>query len=73
MASAACCMVLNPLHLWLNILCCVFVQLVSAPDMPVAQAAPVQAMPAMAEAVGGGGGAATPGIDEDLQVRVASS
>lgn len=47
-------------------------QLVSAPDMPVAQAAPTQAMPAMAEAVGGGGGssAATPGIDEDLQARL---
>lgn len=45
-------------------------QLLSAPDMPVAQAAPAQAIPAMAEAVGGGGGgmSATPGIDEDLQV-----
>eukprot|EP00878_Enallax_costatus_P001296 GHUV01001442.1.p1 GENE.GHUV01001442.1~~GHUV01001442.1.p1 ORF type:complete len:228 (+),score=68.63 GHUV01001442.1:283-966(+) len=44
-------------------------QLVSAPDMPVAQAAPAQATPAMAEAVGGGGSAA-PGIDEDLQARL---
>lgn len=42
--------------------------MVSAPDMPVAQAATVQATPAMAEAAGGGGGSGTPGIDEDLQV-----
>lgn len=48
---------------------CLHVQLVSAPDMPVA-AAPQQqqaAVPAMAEPAGGGGG----GIDEDLQVRCA--
>eukprot|EP00775_Hariotina_reticulata_P011251 gene11251-11400_t len=44
-------------------------QLVSAPDMPVATAVPQQqAVPAMAEAAGGGGASA--GIDEDLQARL---
>ncbi|KAF8063799.1 VPS2.1 [Scenedesmus sp. PABB004] len=50
-------------------------QLVSAPDMPVAAAAPAAALPAMAEPMGAGGGAgpsaaAGPGIDEDLQARL---
>jgi hypothetical protein len=49
-------------------ICLLCLQLVSAPDMPVAAAAvPAQAAPAMAEAVGAGSSAG-PGIDEDLQV-----
>jgi hypothetical protein len=43
-------------------------QLVSAPDMPVAQAAAApQPVAAMAEAAGGGGAAGS-SLDEDLQV-----
>jgi hypothetical protein len=47
-------------------------QLVSAPDMPVAQAAAApQPVAAMAEAAGGGGGAAAgASLDEDLQARL---
>lgn len=46
------------------------VQLVSAPDMPVAQAAAApQPVAAMAEAAGGGAPVAGSSLDEDLQVR----
>lgn len=48
-------------------------QLVSAPDMPVAQAAAApQPVAAMAEAAGGGGGGGVAGssLDEDLQARL---
>lgn len=50
---------------------CLLLQLVSAPDMPVAQAAAApQPVAAMAEAAGGGGGAAGSSLDEDLQARL---